>query len=164
MPKIYSRYKPPLRPGILFTEPTRTQQHFKNETDINQIVKRAIATGNQAIFTPTQRAQFYDCTAYQDFQSALDMLGDVEDDFSSLPSAVRKQFGNDVERYVAFMSDPRNIDKAIELGLLEGGEKSPAPAGASGPSSPAGAPSETSKTPVLEPPAAAEKPAGHSSS
>lgn len=161
MPKttIFSRYNPPPSAGIEFTEPTRAQQHFKQETDINQIVSRAIATKNTAIFTPTQRATYYDCTAYEDYQQALDRIGDVEDDFYSLPSSVRKEFGEDVDRYVAFMTNPDNIGKAVELGLLEGGEKTPATPPSSGPSNPSGDP----KPPVSEPPAAAPTPAGHSS-
>jgi len=159
-PTIFSRYNPPPAAGIVFTEPTRTQQHFKNETDINQIVSRAIATKNMAIFTPTQRANYYDCTVYADYQQALDRIADVEDDFLSLPSSVRKQFGNDVDQYVAFMTNPNNIGKAVELGLLEGVEKSQPKGVDSGTSNPSGDP----KPPVSEPPAATQEPAGHSSS
>lgn len=160
MPKIYSRYDTPVIPGITFPEKTLTQQHFKDEVDINRIVSRAIQTGNTALFTPTQRAQFYDCSVYKDYQAALDTIGDIEDDFLSLPSSVRKEFGNDPDKYVAFMSDPRNVKKAIELGLLESsGEPKPAKP-ASEPKQPAAAPSET----VLEPPAATPMPEGHSSS
>lgn len=157
--KIHTRYNPPPTAGIVFTEPTRTQQHFKNETDINQIVARAIATKNTAIFTPTQRATYYDCTVYADYQQALDRIADVEDDFLSLPSSIRKEFGNNVDQYVAFMTNPDNIGKAVELGLLEGGEKTTATPPASGPSNPSGDP----KPPVSEPSAAAPTPAGHSS-
>lgn len=160
MPKIYSRYNPPLRPGLICSQPTRAQQHFKYETDINRIVQRAIATRDDSIFTPTQRAQFYDCSIYSDYQSALETLADVEDDFSTLPSAVRKQFGNDPDKYVQFMSNPNNLAKAIELGLLEGSGKTQEATPPSAPEQPAVA----SKPPVSEPSAAAPTPAGHSSS
>lgn len=163
-PKIYTRYSPPAAAGLTCSQPTRTQQHLKDEVDINLIVKRAIATNNKALFTPSQRAEFYDCTSFHDYQDALDRVAEIDDDFYSLPSAIRKEFGNDPDTYVAFMSDPRNYQKAVELGLLEGGEKVKPPVSTSGPLNPAGAPSETPKPPVSEPPAAAPDPAGHSSS
>ena len=125
--KIYSRFNTPVIPGLSCTDKTRTQQHFRNECDINMIVQRAINTGNTQVFTTTQRAQYYDCSAYSDYQSALEMLDNVADDFYSLPSRIRKEFGNDPDKYVSFMSDPRNAAKAVELGLLEGsGETQPA--------------------------------------
>ncbi|MBT1846966.1 hypothetical protein [Enterobacter ludwigii] len=154
--KIFSRYNPPPSEGLSGFEPTRTQQHFKDEVNINNIVKRAIATRDNSVFTPAQRAQYYDTTAFSDYQSALDMLSGVEDDFMSLPSSVRQQFGHNPETYVEFMSNPANLQKAIELGLLQGGEKTTATPPPSGPSSPAGAPSETPKPSVSEPPAATE--------
>jgi phage internal scaffolding protein len=149
-PKIASRFNRPEHKGLSGFSPTRTQQHFKNETDINAIVARAIRTGDTTAFTTTQRAQYYDTTAFSDYQSALDRIADVEEDFFTLPSAVRKEFGNDPENYVAFMSDPRNVSKAIELGLLEGGEKTVATPPVSAPLNPSGDP----KPPVSEPPAA----------
>ncbi|EDR7338959.1 TPA_asm: hypothetical protein GBY79_00130 [Salmonella enterica subsp. salamae] len=118
--KIYSRYDRPKRDGVTFNMPTLTQQHFARECDINEIIKRAITTGDTAIFTPQQRAAYYDCTIYEDYQQALERIADIEDDFASLPSHVRKEFGNDPDAYVAFMTDPANFEKAVKLGLLEG--------------------------------------------
>lgn len=43
--KIYSRFKKPPSEGLSDFSPTRTQQHFKDETDINKIIQRAITTG-----------------------------------------------------------------------------------------------------------------------
>jgi hypothetical protein len=149
-PKIYSRYDVPRKAGITFTDKTRTQQHFKNETDINMIISRAIQTNNQAIFTPPERQQFIDCSVYGGYQESLERLAQVEDDFYSLPSSVRKQFGNDVESYVAFMGNPMNAKKAVELGLLEGSGETQPVEPASEPKQPAAAP----KPPVSEPPEA----------
>lgn len=118
--KIHSRYDPPASAGITFTEPTRTQQHFRDECDINKVVERALRTGDATLFTTTQRAEYYDCTAFESYQASIDYVRDVEDDFDSLPSKTRKFFGNSVENYVSFMSDPRNAAQAVKLGLLEG--------------------------------------------
>lgn len=122
--KIYSRFKPPAKPGLSDFSPTRTQQHFKDETDINKIIQRAITTGDTTVFTTTQRGEYYDVSAFEDYQTALDTISDVKADFFSLNAKLRQQFGNDPERYVEFMSDPANVSKAIELGLLEGSGES----------------------------------------
>ena len=154
--KIYSRFKKPPSNGLSEFSPTRTQQHFKDETDINKIIQRAINTGDTTVFTTTQRAQYYDVSSFDGYQEALNRIADVEDDFYSLPSRVRNEFGNDPDKYVEFMSDPANIAKAVELGLLEGGEKAAVTPPPSGPLNPSGDPSET--------PAATPQPDGHSSS
>lgn len=118
--KIRSRYEYPAHAGITFTKPSRTQQHFADETDINQIIRRAVATQDYSVFTPNTRAEFYDCSTFESYQESVNFLNDIEDDFASLPSHVRKEFGNDVDEYVTFMTDPANHSKAVELGLLQG--------------------------------------------
>lgn len=154
--KIYSRFKKPPSEGLSEFSPTRTQQHFKDETDINKIIQRAINTGDTTVFTTTQRAQYYDVSSFDGYQEALNRIADVEDDFYSLPSKVRKEFDNDPDKYVAFMADPANVARAVELGLLEGGEKAETTVSPSGPSDPAGAPPEASSS--------GSDAAGHSSS
>lgn len=118
--KIRSRYEYPAHAGITFTKPSRTQQHFADETDINQIIRRAVATQDYSVFRPNERAEFYDCSTFESYQESVNFLNDIEDDFASLPSHVRKEFGNDVDQYVTFMTDPANHEKAVELGLLQG--------------------------------------------
>lgn len=142
--KIYSRFDRPKKDGVVFTEKTRTQQHFAKEVDINEIVKHAINTGDVSVLTPQQRGEYYDCTAFEDYQQALEFVAAVEEDFYSLPSDVRQHFKHDPDAYVEFMSDPRNVAKAVELGLLQGsGDKTP-PAAPQAPEQPPAGPSETS--------------------
>lgn len=116
--KIYSRFNTPGDSGVDFTEPSLAQQHFAEECDVNNIVSRAIQTGDVSVFTASDRAHFYDTTVARDYAEAMALMDDVNDDFNSLPSQVREYFGHDVSNYLAFMSNP-DIDKAVELGLLE---------------------------------------------
>ncbi|MEG8107025.1 hypothetical protein [Escherichia marmotae] len=122
--KFHTRYDPPPSPGIEFKEPTMTQQHFRDECDINKIVERAVRTGDTTVFTSAQRAEFYDASAITDYVDAMALIDDVHDDFKSLPSTIRSMFGNNVKQYVEWMSNPANWNKARELGLLSGGEES----------------------------------------
>lgn len=137
-PRFHTRYDPPPSPGIVFTEPSKTQQHFRDECDINKVVQRALHTGDMTIFTTQQRGEFYDASVVSDYSDAMAMINDVHDDFKSLPSEIRAQFGNDVSKYVAWMSDPANWEAAVELGLLETAEPSK------------GSPSEESVVPPRE--------------
>lgn len=146
MVKIYSRYDVPVCEGVVFTEPTRTQQQFKDETDINKIVARAIQTGDATVFTTAERGSYYDSSTFTDYRDALQIISDIDDDFFSLPSSVRRHFDDDPDAYVAFMADPNNYEQAVELGLLEGSGEPPAASPSSAPEQPPAGPSETKNT------------------
>lgn len=94
---------------------SRTQQHQKDETDINGIVKRFRVTGllPQGIRRPT----YGDFDSVTDFRSAMDAVIAAEKSFASLPSEVRKKFDNDPAKFVDFCSDERNLDAMREMGL-----------------------------------------------
>lgn len=149
-----SRYNYPAHAGISFTKPSMTQQQFRDESDMNNIVRSALNTGDMSVFQPDQRAEFYDCTDFEDYQTSLNFLRDVEDDFESLPAKTRKLFGNNVDRYVQFMVDPANHAKAIEIGLLSGPENQKSPSGSSGPQ-PSAASAAAATPPVATPAASA---------
>jgi Chlamydia-phage Chp2 scaffold (Chlamy_scaf). len=140
--KLNSRYNYPQMPGITFTKPTRTQQQFGRESDINEIVKRAIATGDTAIFTPDQRAEFYDCSSFDDYQSSVNFLNDINDDFYSLPADVRREFADNPSKYIAFVVNPDNFARCVELGIFQGSGKEQTPASANAPEQPPAGPPE----------------------
>ncbi|MTH46052.1 hypothetical protein [Intestinirhabdus alba] len=144
--KFYSRYNYPQREGITFTEPTRTQQQFARESDINEIVRRAITTGDTAVFTPDQRAEFYDCTSFDDYQSSVNLLNGINDDFFTLPADVRREFADDPGKYIQFVVNPENFDRCVELGIFTRSGKEQTSSSANVPEPPPAGPSET-KTP-----------------
>lgn len=145
--KIHSRYKRPDSPEIAEFEPTLAQQQFKDEADINNIMRRALLAGDASIFTPHDRQEFIDTSLFEDYQTALATIETIDEDFFSLPSALRKEFDNDPDKYVRFMSDEANYPKAIELGLLSGPGYEQEISPAKEPGQPAAAP---------EPPASSE--------
>lgn len=117
--KIFSLYgeQPPKR-GIKFTQPSMTQQHFKEECDVNRIMQRYEETGNwgeQTEVTP----QFGDFSAEFDFRSAQDTVISAREAFASLPSKLRKRFNNDPAELLEFVMDSENREEAIKLGLIE---------------------------------------------
>lgn len=123
MPRTNSRYCHETVPGITFTGESLTQQSFKEEADINNIVDRYIRTGQ---FEPGHRtpifADFSEITSYQD---AVECIQDSQENFQNLPSEVRERFGNNPAELFDFMCNEENLSEAAELGLIPQGNQSP---------------------------------------
>lgn len=99
--------------------PTKTQQQFKDSCDLNKIMNQARRTGE----LPRQRAArgyYMDHTVLpQDYQAALDIVIEGNNAFNNLSSQVRSTFKNDPKELLKFLSDPKNKEEAIKLGLIE---------------------------------------------
>jgi len=103
--------------SIKFTQPTLTQQHSKDQVDINNIMKRYIKTGvldHVAKYQP----QYRDNNA-TDYQESMNIVIKADEMFSELPSQARKHFDNDPAAFLDFVQDPANHHKLHELGLTE---------------------------------------------
>lgn len=103
--------------GISFTKPTMTQQHFKEECDVNNILKRYVITGVCDHINERQPI-FADVSNVGDFMQAQNMILQANEDFMSLPSNVRKRFNNDPALLIDFLNDPASREEAISLGLV----------------------------------------------
>ena len=60
---------------------------------------------------------YADLTQAGDYQSSMDKIIKAQDAFLTLPSDVRKRFGNDPQAFLAYMDDPANMEESIKLGL-----------------------------------------------
>lgn len=109
--------------GIACLEPTLAVQSAKDECDINNIINKYLRTGEP----PALRQGVYaDISQLGDLRESLEEAQLAQEAFMQLPAAVRRFFDNDPVKLVAFSEDPKNVDKAIELGLLPP-RKPPAP-------------------------------------
>lgn len=113
--KFHTRFNPPPSRPVVFTQPTMTQQHFRDECDVNSIMKRYAQTG---ILPQAQGAIFADVAEYGDYREMLHKIMEVDSAFALLPSGTRAMFQNDPSLVYEFIANPANLDKAIELGLL----------------------------------------------
>nr|QJB20563.1 MAG: internal scaffolding protein [Microvirus sp.] len=102
--------------SLLCLDPSLAQQNFKDETDINTIVKRFNITGElpNNVAVP-QYGDFLDVT---DYHSALNLVIKAEDSFMAMPAEVRSRFNNDPGAFLDFVYDGKNRDEAARLGLL----------------------------------------------
>lgn len=102
--------------GLRCEDATRTQQHFKDETDINNILRQFNVTGllPQKAMSP----RYGDFTGIGDYHSALNQVIAAEGEFMTLPAQLRARFNNDPQELIEFLENPENKQEAIKLGLL----------------------------------------------
>lgn len=116
------------------TGKTLTQQSFKDDADINVIMKRFGITDG-AVPVP-QPAEFYDRPT-SDFgegvslREVLDVQRAAANHFNALPAQIRKKFDNKPQKMHDWIHDEANHEEAVRLGLLikkPTPEPTPAPA------------------------------------
>lgn len=115
---IKKPYDTHARDGISFSGKGRTKQSFRDECDINSVMRRWEKTGQ---LHPLQRypPQYGDFTNVDDYQAAVNQVQQAEDAFMALPSRVRSRFGNDPAELLRFMADSANQAEAEKLGLVD---------------------------------------------
>lgn len=101
--------------GEIVKTPSLTKQSFRDETDVNLIVKRFTVTGEIPQVTAPTFQSFGDIF---DYQSALNAVIEARDSFMAMPAEVRARFGNDPQQFVEFCSDGSNRDEAVKMGLV----------------------------------------------
>lgn len=91
-------------------------QSEAEEADINTIVKR-FGLGvplPQGVVMP----QYGDFTGVTDYQSALNLINQANDNFMQFPADVRARFENNPAYMLDFLGDESNRDEAAKLGLI----------------------------------------------
>lgn len=114
-----------------FDDPSLTQQHFAKDADINEIMRRfgvkdgsLLPAYDKSVMDPRYFGDFSDAF---DFREAWDNVRDAEHRFMQLPADLRNRFANDPVQLYQWVSDPRNLDEAVKLGLLTKPTPAPAP-------------------------------------
>lgn len=115
-PITYDRDKNSDNSTFIFVNPSRTQQHFRDECDINSILQRFNVTGE--LPTGSVQPQYGDFSGITDYQSALNAVMAAQDSFLALPAKLRARFDNDPALFVDWASDEANKDEMKALGLL----------------------------------------------
>lgn len=105
------------------TEPTKTQQQFTDQCDVNKIVAKYKTTGQFQHLTNKQGV-YADFTKVTDYHGMMNTVLNAQNAFGSLPSHLRARFENDPGKLLAFLQDPNNRDEAIKLGLIDKPSKS----------------------------------------
>lgn len=98
--------------------PSRTQQQFKKDCDVNEIVAKFKRTGSVTHVRNTQMGVYADLTALPvDLQEARGIVLRAEQAFEAVPAHIRARFGHDPKNMIDFLADPANDQEAVKLGL-----------------------------------------------
>lgn len=113
---------------MVFFDPSedKTQQSFKNDADLNVLVRRFGLTGQ---FPPPRMQPFFgDFTMFDSYHDAMNQIVAAREAFNQLPANVRQKFDNDPGKLWNYLHDPDlDVEEARELGLLKPEEAPPAP-------------------------------------
>lgn len=120
MPKIYSRYDVPDGPIVVNDSPSLTQQEFRDEVNIDNIISKygILGTVPEHLVNPVI-GQYGDFSDVPSFMEAQNIILQAEEDFANLPSNIRKRFNNDAIEYLEFFNNPDNYDEAVSLGFID---------------------------------------------
>lgn len=126
-----------------------TKQEFKEECDINTLLRRFAITGQmpEGVRLPV----YGDFEQINDFHSAANAIAMASESFDAMPAEIRERFSNDPEKFVAFCLDDRNREEARKWGLVPPAELEAAQADL-------GAATTTSTAPTAAPPAGGTPP------
>ena len=113
---IRKRYDTHKRYSFETVGESRTQQQFAIDCDVNHILGRCKKTG---VLDHVNKIQgtYGEFSNIEDYQSMLEKVYNAESAFMALPSTVREKFANSPNRMIAFLSDSKNDEEAIKLGL-----------------------------------------------
>lgn len=102
--------------GLICADPSLAQQSFKEETDINTIVDRFMKTG--VLPDPVRMPQYVDYEGVFDFQSAMNVVRQADENFMKMDAKVRARFHNSPQEFLEFFANPENHAEAVRLGLV----------------------------------------------
>lgn len=139
VPEYMTAYGTHLRVGLDCGPPesSLTRQEFKDECDINNVLKRFERTG-VIDHLNNHTAQYGDFLGYPGYQESMNAVIAANEAFAGLPSVIRKRFNNDPAAFLEFVQDESNLDEAVKLGIAvkrphEGSVADAAPEGAPAP-------------------------------
>lgn len=101
------------RTGLLCTDKSKTQQQFKEEADINNILARFLKTGDPSILNPNGTPQYMDIEKEFDLQERMVTSAQVEEEWNKLPKQARAILGTP-SKFLEW------YDRCLETGDLQG--------------------------------------------
>jgi phage internal scaffolding protein len=93
-----------------------TQQHFQEESEINNIIRSHDRNG-VIEHIHKGNAIYADFSNITDLSDALHQIKEAQDEFLNVPSEIREKFQNDAGQFFKFASNPDNLDELITMGL-----------------------------------------------
>lgn len=118
-PNVEKRPDGTKRIRTLNTDPTkRAQQHFKDQVNINNIIRRYKKTGQLPILND-RKGMYMDVTSAQGYFESLTKVAQANQAFEALPSHLRLRFNNDPGALLDFIHNPNNFEEGVKLGIFD---------------------------------------------
>lgn len=136
---------------------SRTKQSFRDECDVNNIMRAYEKTGVIDHFN-THQGDYGNFIGFDDYHTSLNAIHEAQEAFETIPSKIRARFGNDASAFLKFAQDPENLDEMVKMGLSR--DIPPKETPADQPETPPTAPAGVAEA-VAEPPIPAEAPKPH---
>jgi len=116
-PYNYDTFAASNESGLHCEDATLAQQQFKDECDINNILRQFNITGQLPDSTLSPR--YGDFSGISDYKTALDRVIAADEEFMNLPATIRARFDNEPANLIEFLNDDQNRSEAEKLGLVE---------------------------------------------
>ena len=96
---------------------TRTQIQFQEQCNVNNIIAKYKKTGSVTHVRNAQEGVYADLSELPSLQEAYSVINQAQNAFQEVPAQVRQRFGHDPQAFIDFLSDQKNDEEAIKLGL-----------------------------------------------
>jgi phage internal scaffolding protein len=99
------------------TGESMTQEHFREETEILNIIRRHDRNG---VIDHINRgtAIYGDFSEITDYRDMIHKLREADSAFAQVPSDIRKRFENDPAKFFHFVTDEKNYEELAQMGLV----------------------------------------------
>lgn len=95
-----------------------TKQSDAIDADINSLFARFERTG-QLPNMIVKEASYGDFSSVPSYQEAVEIVRHADEQFINLDVSIRNRFDNDPAKFLAFATDPANIDELEKMKLLK---------------------------------------------
>ncbi len=116
--QIKINYQPTERVQLNCKDKSRAKQSFRDECNINNIIKRYQKTGIIEHYAKHQ-GEYGDFTSSTDYHENLIQIQKADDAFATLPSKIRTKFNNSPVEFLDFVHNPENGQELIDMGLAK---------------------------------------------
>ena len=109
--------------GLEFTQPSLTQQQFKDECEIESLLKAHNLGQVMGILNNHGQQPLYgDVSDIPDFHDAQNHVARATEYFEGLPSDVRSRFNNSLSEFLTTLNDPGAREALTDMGVLKKAE------------------------------------------
>ena len=90
------------------------KQEFKQDCDLNHIIARMTKTGQ--VPAHIRQGQYVQ-QGPTDLHQAMNIVAEAKSMFQEVPSEIRREFDHDPIKFLEFVNNPDNAEKASQLGI-----------------------------------------------